>query len=253
MTTNPNTATTAGDAPIPPASAGYLIPPAPRPVSRRGSTAAMIIGVVVLVAGFLTAVSGGALLALFGAGQTVSSGQHPISSPTSAVVADLGLINGVDEFRGIAGSPTLHLLAENIGQQGVFVGVGPTDEVNRYLAGVATERVDDLNLSPYRLSTTRTDGSAGAPAPGDQSFWVASSESSNQAELTWTIADGRYEVVVMNEDGSAGILTSAQIGASLPDSTGIWLTIVIVGGAAMIVGGALVFAGSRRNQIGAAS
>jgi hypothetical protein len=225
-------------------------PPAPPPAHRRGSTAAVIIGVVVLVFGFLTALSGAALLALFGAGQVVSSGQHPISSPTSAVVADLGLIDDVDDFRGIAGSPTLHLGAENLRQQGVFIGVGPTEEVNRYLAGVATDRVDDLDLSPYRFSATRTDGSAGAQPPADQSFWVASSESSNQAELSWAIADGRYEVVVMNADGSAGILTSAQIGASLPDSTGIWLTIVIIGGAVMIVGGALVFVGSSRNRIG---
>ncbi|MGS0688786.1 hypothetical protein ACVBEQ_27170 [Nakamurella sp. GG22] len=228
----------------------FTAPPAPRRNTARGGTAAMIVGVVLLVSGFLTAVSGAALLALFGAGQAVSSGLHPITSPTSAVVADLGLIDDVDDFRGIAGSPTLQLWAENVGQQGVFVGVGPTAEVNRYLAGVATERVDDLNLSPYRLNTTRTDGSAEAQAPGDQSFWVASSESSNRAELSWAIADGRYEVVVMNADGSAGILTSAEIGASLPDSTGIWLTIVVIGGAAMIVGGALVFVGTRRNRIG---
>jgi hypothetical protein len=53
---------------------------------------------VIIVSGFLTAVSGGALLALFGSDRVLSSGQHQVSTPTSALVADLGRVTDIDGF-----------------------------------------------------------------------------------------------------------------------------------------------------------
>ena len=210
----------------------------------------MIVGAVLVGSGFLTAVSGGALLGVLGGGQVIGSGEHGIATSTSAVIADLGQIDGINGFDFLTGSPTLHLSAEHVSDSAVFVGVGPTDEVDRYLDGVATETVTDLELSPFHLDTRSTTGSGIASAPGEQSFWVASAESSNEAQLTWQIEDGRYEIVVMNADGSAGVLTSAAIGASLPGSTGIWVTVLGVGVLAMIGGGALMFVGARRNRNG---
>ena len=236
--------------PAPPTGDGYPPPPMPAPRRRKGGTAAMIVGAVLVGSGFLTAVSGGALLGLFGAGQQLSSGEYPVSTFSSALVADLGQIDGTHALDVVTGTPTLHLSAENINGSGVFIGVAPTDDVTRYLQGVATDRVTGLEVSPLHLSTERNEGTGTARPPADQTFWVATGESANQAQLTWEIQDGRYQVVVMNADGSAGILTSAEIGTSLPGSTGLWIAVLSFGVLIMIGGGSLMFVGARRGRDG---
>ena len=41
----------------------------------------------------------------------------------------------------------LQVTADNEGGGPVFIGIGRADEVDRYLAGVSTDRVADLDLS----------------------------------------------------------------------------------------------------------
>jgi hypothetical protein len=189
------------------------------------------------------------MLGVFGGGDAVSSGEHVISTSTSAVVADLGHIDDIQGFEVLTGSPTLHITADNVSEEGVFVGVGPKAEVDRYLDGVAIEEVRDLDLSPFYLDTIRGEGSAIAQAPGEQDFWAAAAESSNTAELAWQIEEGDYEIVVMNADGSAGVLTSASVGASLPTSTGLWILVLTIGVLIMAGGGALIYAGVRQGKV----
>jgi hypothetical protein len=236
--------------PTPPTS--YLPPPPMSPKPRRG-TAAVIVGSVILGSGFLTAVSGGVLLGLFGDGQIISSGSHTVATSSSAIVADLGKIDDLRGLEYLTGSPTLHLSAENVTDSGVFVGVGPTKDVEDYLQDVSTDRVSDLELSPFRLDTITDKGSSAASAPGEQAFWVASGQSSvesfSEAQLAWGIADGRYEIVMMNADGSAGVSTVAEIGASLPSSTGLWLLVLGVGVVLTTGGGALLYVGIRQNKV----
>jgi hypothetical protein len=238
--------------PTPPTTPTSYLPPPPQPQPKRG-TAAVIVGSVILGSGFLTAVSGGVLLGLFGDGQVISSGSHTVTTSSSAIVADLGKIDDLRGLEYLTGSPTLHISAANITDSGVFVGVGPTQDVEDYLQDVTTDRVSDLELSPFRLDTITDKGSSAASAPGEQAFWVASGQSSveslSEAQLAWGIAEGRYEVVIMNADGSAGVSTLAEIGASLPSSTGLWLMVLGVGVALMIGGGALLYVGIRQDKV----
>ncbi len=146
---------------------GPYQPPMP-PVSyrTRRSTAALIIGAVIVVSGLLTAISGGALLALFGAGNVLSSGSHVVSTPTTALVADMGTITNTTGFEFVTGTPTLHLSADSFGGEPVFVGIAPADDVARYLSGAAIDRIKDFDLSPFHLSTVGQNGAndVGAPA-----------------------------------------------------------------------------------------
>ena len=96
--------------PAPPTGDGYPPPPMPAPRRRKGGTAAMIVGAVLVGSGFLTAVSGGALLGLFGAGQQLSSGEYPVSTSSSALVADLGQIDrDVDRAAALGDGDVEHL------------------------------------------------------------------------------------------------------------------------------------------------
>ena len=222
----------------------------PPPVSHpKRSTGWIVVGAVIIISGFLTAISGGALLALFGSDRVLSSGQHQVSTPTTALVADLGRVTDIDDFQYVTGSPTLHVTADNNAEGPIFIGIGRADEVDRYLAGVATDRVTDLELSPLELNSVRHGGSGIPGAPAEQNIWVASSTSSD-AELSWEIRDGHYEVVMMNADGSANVQAQTRIGVSLQDSTALWSLVIVVGVVIMVIGGVVVIAASRRGSNG---
>jgi hypothetical protein len=226
--------------------------PTPPPAARTntgGRVVAIVIGAVLAVAGFFTGVSGAALLAIFGDGHAVATGNHIVTTSSAAVVADLGTIDKVDGFRFLTGQPTLQVTAQNLDGTAVFVGVGPTSDVERYLDGVGIDRVTDLESVPFRLETTREPGTVPAAEPGAQDFWVASAQSgddrASRAEVSWPIRDGDFEVVVMNADGSPGVLTNASVGAGLPDSTGLWILLIGVGSFLFVGGLALIVVGAR--------
>jgi len=222
-------------------------PPAPKRSHGGGRVAAIVIGALVATSGFLTAISGAVLLAIFGGGHAIATGDRVVSTPTSAIVADLGHVSNIRGFETITGSPTLQLSANSVDGGAVFVGVGHTEDVQRYLDGVASDRVTELDFAPFRLDTVRHEGSATAQPPVEQSFWVASAQSTTDAALTWPIQEGDYQIVVMNADGTAGVLTTASVGASLPSSTALWIVVIGIGSLLFVGGTALIVVGARRS------
>jgi hypothetical protein len=120
----------------------------------------------------------------------------------------------------------------------VFAGIAATADVDRYLAGTGHAVVRDIGGRPsYRVVA----GSAPAAGPGDQGFWVASSEGLGTQTVTWTPQAGSWTVVVMNADGQAGVAVRADIGATIPHllwfALGVLLAglVVLAGALAMIV------------------
>ena len=226
-------------------------PLAPAPVPQPGrSTGAGVVGSILIVIGALAAISGGALLYLFGGDRILASAPHPISTPTSAVVTDLGTITNTNGVSVAIVSPTLHVSASGSADRPIFIGVGPADLVDQYLEGVGAERVIDLELSRFVLNTVRQPGSLPAEAPAEQGFWLATAQTTALADLTWEIQDGNYSVVIMNADGSASVSTKVGAGVGLPGSSVLW-ELVIVGGAAFVIAGIGVIAlGARRTSIG---
>jgi len=106
----------------------------------------------------------------------------------------------------------LQVTADNEGGGPVFIGIGRADEVDRYLAGVSTDRVADLDLS-LRVEHLRHDRSGTPGAPAEQNIRVASS-TSRDAALPWEIRDSQDEVVMMNADGSANVWAQTRFGVS---------------------------------------
>jgi hypothetical protein len=119
----------------------------------------------------------------------------------------------------------------------VFVGVGPEDEVDRYLGDVAHDELidfegDDPEFEPHEGGEPR------AP-PGDQDFWVAESQGSGEQALTWDAEFGRWTAVVMNADAARGIDIEADVGVKL--DWAIWAGLgAFVVGLLMTVGAVIV-------------
>ena len=71
------------------------------------------------------------------------------------MVTDLGHIDGINGLDFVTGAPTLHISAESVGESAVFVGVGPTADVERYLDGVETETVTKVEREDAKDTTTK--------------------------------------------------------------------------------------------------
>ncbi len=210
------------------------VTPAGPPVTRRsGWTAGRTTGVVVgsfatvLALGLLA--GGGALLVADNVardGQYLTTVERPFSSAgyavtTSSVVLDAppGASSVPARFLGdvrLRVTPTSTSVP-------VFIGIAPADRAEAYLAGVArTEPAE-------RAGDGRdVDGAAPASPPTDQVFWTDQASGTGTQELSWTPEAGRWSVVLMNADASAGVSAAVSVGATLPwlDTVGIVLLVV---------------------------
>lgn len=125
----------------------------------------------------------------------------------------------------------------------LFVGIGPSTEVDRYLAGVnhtvITEFFDD--------KTEEVQGASPASPPVSQDFWVASATGTGSQTLVWDSTDGSWAVVVMNADGHPGIDIGADLGAKAPALP--WVALgFLIAGALLLAGGGLLVVGAFRGN-----
>ena len=221
----------------------------PRSGPSAARTATIVLAVVALVIGAVAAVGGGVLLLVFGSDGQLTSETRPVSTSTAAVVSDTATITDTSQAARALGAPNLRLQGDGGNATGLFIGIGPAAEVDRYLEGVAIDQATDFELDPYVLSLTRRDGAATAAAPSSQAFWVASASTRGHADLTWRIRDGAYRVVVMNADGSPGMQSQLGIGVGLPRMFPFAMTIFIVGLVLVLAGAsALALGRSRRTR-----
>lgn len=127
----------------------------------------------------------------------------------------------------------------------MFVGIGPSTDVDRYLASVDHTVITEF----WSDKTEAVEGGAPASLPGSQDFWVASTTGSGPQTLVWNPADGSWSVVVMNADGRPGIDVGADLGAKVPALPWVGLGF-LVAGALLLAGGALlVVSALRRNRM----
>lgn len=122
----------------------------------------------------------------------------------------------------------------------LFVGIGRSTDVDRYLAGVNHTVITEF----WGNKTEAVEGTSAA-APGTQDFWVASATGSGPQTLAWDPGNGSWTVVVMNADGRPGIAVGADLGARMPAL--VWIALgVLAAGAVLLVGGGLLIAGAIR-------
>jgi hypothetical protein len=157
---------------------------------------------------------------------------------------DLGLRPGGGEGRFDLGDlATVRLTVDPQTETPIFVGIGPEDDVDRYLDGVAHAQIDDIDTNPFRVTYDFVEGGEPAGPPGDEDFWVASAEGSGGQTLEWELESGQWVVVAMNADGSAGVSLDAAVGVKadwvLPVGIGLLVgaaVLVILGTVLLVIG-----------------
>ncbi len=129
----------------------------------------------------------------------------------------------------------VRIRGESTDAKTLFIGVGPAAEVARYLGDVAHANVQDLDFDPFRATYLSVSGGAPQAPPTDQSFWAASASGVGEQTLTWKVRDGDWSVVLMNADGSRGVVADVDLGAKL--SFLLWVAIGLLIGGVLVTGG----------------
>jgi hypothetical protein len=229
-------------------------PPRPEAVSRSsGWTAGRITAIV--IGALLVLLS----LALLGAGGTtlwadrtqrdggyVTTDVHEFSTSSSAletVSTELGLAGvGWLYAPGLLDQVRIRVTPVSAGPP-LFVGIGPSTDVDRYLAGVNHTVITEF----WDEKVETVHGGTPRSAPGTQDFWAASTTGAGPQTLVWDPADGSWTVVVMNADGRPGINVGADLGARMPAV--LWIAVgALTAGAVFMAGGALLIAGAIRRR-----
>ncbi|MGZ4140993.1 MAG: DUF4389 domain-containing protein [Actinomycetota bacterium] len=127
----------------------------------------------------------------------------------------------------------------------LFVGIGPTSVVERYLANAPHAVTTDFG----RHGNTRTvEGTAAPASPATQGFWVASSTGAGARTVTWRAESGSWSVVAMKADGSPGVSVRASIGATAPSLRWIGIVILVIGFLFAVLSAGLLIGGIRRRR-----
>lgn len=206
--------------------------------------------IALITTGALAAMLAAALLAgavwLFNANTDsagyVVTGTQQIETPSYAfATTDLDL-NGDFDWLYDRG-PKLRVQAES--DEPLFIGIARSDEVERYLAGVAHEQVTQLDLESFALTTEPQTGVTAPAAPAGQTFWAASVQGAGPQTLEWDGGYGQWSVVVMNADASPGVNAGLGFGAHIPHLTWIAVGGAIGGGLLVLVAAGLIVLGVR--------
>jgi len=190
------------------------------------------LGLLLTLAGLVVTLAAAfAAFWLVGPDNTITTGSRQFSSQGLAVITAPNLLD--------RHGPTLHVTAT--GDRPVFVGVGQDLDVANYLADAAHTRVIRYD-PPVTFSTQEMRGrSTKLTPPGELDWWVAQAGGSGTQSVAWPIQDGRYDVVVMNADGTPAVGADVRFGVEVHRAFGICLLVLGAGILVLTLGLMLTF------------
>ncbi|MFP3916007.1 MAG: DUF4389 domain-containing protein, partial [Actinomycetota bacterium] len=209
--------------------------------------AVLVAGVALVGAGSMA--GGGGLLWAYGTQRTAdgyftSPGIELATEGHALVSSRIDLGSRPGDWLPSGRLATVRLEVEAPEEQPVFVGIGPTREVEAFLDGSPASEVVRIGPDPGDVDYRSLEGEAEPPRPAEQGFWAASTEGEGTQTLTWEMERGEWTVVIMNSDATAGVTVEASGAARtelfLPVALGLLiLGLVLAAMAAVLLVGAL--------------
>ena len=129
----------------------------------------------------------------------------------------------------------IRIRGESPGAKMLFIGIGPEAAVAKYLGSVAHANVQDIDFDPFRVTYLPIAGGAPQGPPTKQRFWAVSASGVGTQTVTWKVREGDWSVVLMNADGSRGVVADVDLGAKL--SFLLWVAIGSLIGGVLVIGG----------------
>jgi hypothetical protein len=227
-----------------------LTPPSEHHKAPVGRIVLTVVGALLLVLALVLGAAGGFLTWAYSTQRDASgfftTDSERFETLTYAITSediDLGARSNVGDRFDLGDLATVRIAAESQGAKPVFVGIGPSRAVDRYLRGVARAEVTEIDVDPFRPTYRVRAGSAPDTPPGDQTFWRVSAAGEGRQRIRWDLESGNWTVVVMNADGSRGVGVDVAAGVKadwvLPLGLGLlggFLVIGILGTVLLVIG-----------------
>jgi hypothetical protein len=229
-------------------------PPA-RPARRMtgGRIVLLIVGILVGLVGLASVIGGIVVLAVNHTERDsagfFSSRAEPLVTETHALVSDrldVGT-DGPDWLFEEGRLATIRLRGSSQDSaREIFIGVGPTREVVRYLSGTSYARVADINVDPFRVRYEPSSGEGPPAEPASQDFWSESASGPGAQTLQWEVAEGDWSFVVLNADASRGVDVRMSFGAKVGFVFWFGVGLVIAGAIILAVAATFIYFAVRR-------
>jgi len=211
---------------------------------NAGKVIALVFGSLFLLVGVVLLIGGGTLV---GIDRAFTDADGFLTAPSATLERNASAIVGQiyleDEWIWWWKVPARAQVRME-GSEAIFLGIGPRDEVEAYLAGSSYSEIRDMEFAEYRRrgvwATEYLDhiGDGTPDAPSQQAFWVATAEGVGTQTLRWPIEPGDWALIVMNADGSRGIDVEGSLGVEAPWLLG--LGIGLLAGGLILLGIGLI-------------
>lgn len=219
---------------------------------RPAKIVAIVIGAILVLVGFGLIAPGGFLLWAYGTQRDdtgfFESSNRVISSSGYALTApEVDLHIGSDlGWTPKGATASVRIRAASASDTAIFIGIGPSAEVSRYLNGVEHDEVSDFSWTSDSVDYRHFAGGPPASPPGEQNFWAASQEGPGSQTLEWDVRDGTWTAVIMNADGAQTVVANVSLGARFGILLPIAIGLTIGGVVVLAVGVLLIVLGARR-------
>ena len=130
----------------------------------------------------------------------------------------------------------------------IFIGVARESDIDAYLSGVEYDEVIRFRIYPYRVDYQNHPGSTVPGAPTSQTFWTESTHGTGNQALEWELEPGSHSLVLMNDDGSAGIDMEIVLGAKVPILFGVSIGLLVIGAVLLSVSIWMIYLAVRRRD-----
>ncbi|MCD9153529.1 DUF4389 domain-containing protein [Aeromicrobium duanguangcaii] len=211
-----------------------------------GRTIPLVVGSVLVMTSLVIALAGLAL-AVFDVSEEDDDGflmtkHEPLRSNSFAIASESLRLHLDGEAARLPEAITgdVRLNADSVTGRPIFIGIGPTADVDRYLSGVGHDTLvgldDEDDEAKYRVTT----GGPPPTAPTGERFWDVQDAGVEDVQITWTPKDGDWTVVVMNADGTPVVDTRIAAGAEFPIVAASVVALLVTAGVAFLLGIVLI-------------
>jgi hypothetical protein len=213
-----------------------------------GRIVLLVFGILFVLAAFGLLVSGGILMAVDSAfkdneGYFTTSFQ-PVDAGSSMIVSEQAKIRMASKWKVYQESPvSIKIEAYNDdSNKPIFIGIARESEMSNYLKDRSYDEITGFDFENSEIELRHHTGTDGSSTPADRNTWVASASGKGEQSLTWDLASGDYNLVIMNADGSSPIKAHVSFGARVAGIIhAVGIGLIIGGAVALIIGGVMIF------------
>lgn len=219
---------------------------------KPGRIIAIIVGVLIALPAFGAFIGGGVLTGAYlverGDDGYFDETLDRIATPSAAITTgdvDLAADPGPPDWVFDVVDATVRIRARSAGTKDLFVGIASTADADAYLNDVAREEIVDVEPNGDVDYETRAGTSIPAP-PTEQGFWVAFAAGAGEQMIEWDVAEGEWTAVLMNADGSPGIVADVTVGVRSGAVLAVGLGLLALGAVFVAIAVAVILIAARR-------